>query len=115
MGVGSGAEPRVVRRLGREVESSDAMVASDISGDAVVEDDSRGCLSEDETEIDEEEDVKCITGEEVMLDGTTTETGAEVVIVAVEEAEEEMVEVLAEDMEGEGSDDTGSDAATDRE
>lgn len=50
-----------------------------------------------------------------MLDGTTTETGAEVVVVAVEEAEEEMVEVLAEDMEGEGSDDTGSDAATDRE
>lgn len=45
MGVGSGADPRVVRRLGREVESSDAMVASDISGDAVVEDDSRGCLS----------------------------------------------------------------------
>lgn len=45
IGVGSGADPRVVRRLRREVESSDAMVASDISGDAVVDDDSRGCLS----------------------------------------------------------------------
>lgn len=45
MGVGSGADPRVVRRLRREAESSDAMVASDISGEAVVDDDSRECLS----------------------------------------------------------------------
>lgn len=94
------------------------MVASDISGEAVVDDDSRECLSEVETKIDEEEEVKCITGEEVMLDGTTTETGAEVVVVAVEEAEEEMTEVVAEDMEGEGSDEApgmGPDEVTDRE
>lgn len=53
-----------------------------------------------------------------MLDGTTTETGAEVAVVAVEEAEEEMVEVVAEDMEGEGSDEApgmGPEVATDRE
>ena len=53
-----------------------------------------------------------------MLDGATTETGAEVVVVAVKEAEEDIVEVVAEEMEGVGSDEAlgmGPDAVTDRE